>query len=100
MYALINLSPNIAINDPAAFLLNNPWGLYIARAVMGGKLQGHRRKRPLKVATPVPNAGAHVIGSSMTSADITGVYKEIERFAVDKLGLAEHKQGVRAVSSP
>jgi pimeloyl-ACP methyl ester carboxylesterase len=37
VYALINLSPNIAINNPAAFLLNNPWGLYIARMVMGGK---------------------------------------------------------------
>jgi pimeloyl-ACP methyl ester carboxylesterase len=37
VYALINLSPNIAINNPAAFLLNDPWGLYIARAVMGGK---------------------------------------------------------------
>jgi pimeloyl-ACP methyl ester carboxylesterase len=37
VYALINMSPNIAINNGAAFLLNNPWGLYIARAVMGGK---------------------------------------------------------------
>ena len=37
VHALINLSPNIAINNPAAFLLNNSWGLYIARAVMGGK---------------------------------------------------------------
>ena len=36
MHALINLSPNIAINDPAAFLLNDPWGLKIARLVMGG----------------------------------------------------------------
>lgn len=35
VYALINLSPNIAINDGAAFLLNGPWGLYIARAVLG-----------------------------------------------------------------
>jgi esterase/lipase len=35
IYALINLSPNIAINDGAAFLLNDPWGLYIARAVLG-----------------------------------------------------------------
>lgn len=35
--ALINLSPNIAINDPAAFLLNDPWGLQIARMVLGGK---------------------------------------------------------------
>lgn len=31
--ALILLSPNIEINDPNAFLLNNPWGLQIARLV-------------------------------------------------------------------
>jgi pimeloyl-ACP methyl ester carboxylesterase len=37
IHALINLSPNIAINNPAAFILNDPWGLYIARMVMGGK---------------------------------------------------------------
>jgi pimeloyl-ACP methyl ester carboxylesterase len=37
VYALVNMSPNIAINNPAAFLLNNPWGLQIARAVMSGK---------------------------------------------------------------
>jgi pimeloyl-ACP methyl ester carboxylesterase len=37
VHALINLSPNIAINDPAAFLANDPWGLQIARLVMGGK---------------------------------------------------------------
>jgi pimeloyl-ACP methyl ester carboxylesterase len=37
VHALINLSPNIAINNPAAFLLNDPWGLYIARMVVGGK---------------------------------------------------------------
>jgi pimeloyl-ACP methyl ester carboxylesterase len=34
VHALINLSPNIAINDPAAFLLNDPWGLQIARMVL------------------------------------------------------------------
>lgn len=33
---LINFSPNIEINDPAAFLLNNPWGLQIARLNFGG----------------------------------------------------------------
>lgn len=33
--ALINYSPNIRINDPAAFLLNDPWGLQIARLVKG-----------------------------------------------------------------
>lgn len=34
--ALILLSPNIAINDKNAWLLNNPWGLQIARMVKGG----------------------------------------------------------------
>lgn len=32
---LILYSPNIAINDPNAFLLNDPWGLQIARLVIG-----------------------------------------------------------------
>jgi hypothetical protein len=31
------MSPNIAINDPFAWILNNPWGLQIARAVKHGK---------------------------------------------------------------
>jgi pimeloyl-ACP methyl ester carboxylesterase len=35
--ALILLSPNIAINDPNAWLANNPWGLQIARMVLGSK---------------------------------------------------------------
>ena len=34
--ALVLLSPNIKINDPNAWLLNNPWGLQIARMVIGG----------------------------------------------------------------
>jgi len=34
--SLVLLSPNIAINDDKAWLLNNPWGLQIARAVTGG----------------------------------------------------------------
>lgn len=35
---LILLSPNIAINDPNAWITNNPWGLQVARLVKGGKL--------------------------------------------------------------
>jgi pimeloyl-ACP methyl ester carboxylesterase len=31
---LILYSPNIAINDPNAWLLNNPWGLQLARLVL------------------------------------------------------------------
>lgn len=34
---LVLYSPNIAINDPNAWLLNNPWGLQIARLVLQSK---------------------------------------------------------------
>lgn len=33
--ALVLMSPNIAINDPNAWILNNPWGLQIATLVQG-----------------------------------------------------------------
>ncbi len=36
VHSLILLSPNIAINDDKVWLLNNHWGLQIARAVTGG----------------------------------------------------------------
>lgn len=36
VFALILFSPNIAINDPNAFILNNHWGLQIARLVKDG----------------------------------------------------------------
>jgi pimeloyl-ACP methyl ester carboxylesterase len=158
VFALINLSPNIAINDPAAFLLNDPWGLQIARMVMGGNYrvtdanEEHakywnkkyrlesltqleeliettmnkelfaRIKQPsltlyyfkdeehqdpqvkvsamlemqeqlgtpadLKLAKAMPEAGAHVIGSALTSNDIDGVYREIRSFAIDKLKMS------------
>lgn len=157
VFALINMSPNIAINDPAAFLLNDPWGLQIARMVMGGNYRewiadeermkywnnryrlealvqlqelmestmnretflkvrqpsltlyyykNEKEQDPevkvsamlemntllatpdsLKVAIAIPNAGAHVIGSSMVSKDVEGVYWEIEKFAREKLHL-------------
>jgi pimeloyl-ACP methyl ester carboxylesterase len=155
VFALINFSPNIAINDGAAFILNDPWGLQIARMVMGGnyrvtdaseehakywnkkyRLESLTQLEELvessmsdktfkavtqptltlyyykneeeqdpqvkvsamltmheqlgtapdfKVAKAMPMAGAHVIGSSMTSKDVEGVYAEIEKFAIDKL---------------
>lgn len=37
VFALINMSPNIAIKDPLAFIANNPWGLQLARLAKGGK---------------------------------------------------------------
>lgn len=37
VFALLNMSPNIAINHPLAWIGNNPWGLQIGRLVVGGK---------------------------------------------------------------
>lgn len=37
VHALVNLSPNVRINDPFAFLLNDPWGLQLAHLTMGGQ---------------------------------------------------------------
>lgn len=45
--SLILLSPNIAINDDKAWVLNNHWGLQIARWVTGGN------ERILKGKTPI-----------------------------------------------
>jgi pimeloyl-ACP methyl ester carboxylesterase len=45
--AIILYSPNIEINDPNAYLLNNPWGLQIARLVKGGKLNYPADTRPI-----------------------------------------------------
>lgn len=36
VHGIVNLSPNIRVNNSAAFLLNNPWGLQIAKLVFGG----------------------------------------------------------------
>ena len=43
---LVLLSPNIAINDPNAWLLNNPWGLQIARLVKKSKFNIISNKPP------------------------------------------------------
>jgi len=155
VYALINLSPNIALRNGAAFILNDPWGLQIARMVKSGdyniteasdehakywnkkyrlealtqleefeeatmtKATFEKVKQPsltmyyykneeeqdpqvkvsemlkmheqlgtppeLKEAINFPNAGAHVIGSALSSKDVEGVIMAIEKFAVEKL---------------
>jgi esterase/lipase len=157
VFALINLSPNIALNNSSAWLLSVPWGLQIARKVIGSDYQEahyeparlqywndkyriesltqlqeliddkmnnetfRKVKQPsltlyyfkneqeqdptvkvsailemnkelgtpdsLKVAVPVPEAGAHVLGSDLTSKDLKTVGEEIEKFAVEKLHL-------------
>jgi pimeloyl-ACP methyl ester carboxylesterase len=45
--ALVLLSPNIAINDPNAWLLNNHWGLQIAHLVVGSNYIDSKDTRPL-----------------------------------------------------
>jgi len=44
---LILYSPNIAINDPNAWLLNNHWGLQIARLVKGSNYNTPNDSRPI-----------------------------------------------------
>lgn len=154
--SLVLLSPNIAINDSKAWMLNNPWGLQIARQVIGGderkvddKELDYRKywythyrlestvalqemletamvpelfakvKQPVlllyyykneteqdpvvrvdamlkmfnELGTPakqkeqiaIPNAGNHVIGSSITSKDIPGVEKAMDGFIKARL---------------
>jgi len=154
--SLVLMSPNIAINDSKAWLLNNPWGLQIARQVTGGDERKVEGKSPLykkfwytnyrlesvvqleellessmntelfnKVKQPVlmlyyykneteqdpvvrvdamlkmfeelgtpakdkqkvalPKTGNHVIGSSITSKDIKGVEKAMDRFIKERL---------------
>jgi pimeloyl-ACP methyl ester carboxylesterase len=157
VYGLINLSPNIAINNPAAFLLNDPWGLQIARMVMKGDYRitdaspekskywngkyrlesivaleelvessmtettfkkitqpcltlyyykNEQEQDPevkvsamlemnkliatpdsMKVGIAMPETGAHVIGGSLVSKDVEGVYREIKKFTIEKLKL-------------
>jgi esterase/lipase len=46
VFALINMSPNIEINDDLAFLANNPWGLQLARLVSGGDFRQGKDTNP------------------------------------------------------
>lgn len=46
VFALINMSPNIEINDDLAFLANNPWGLQLARLVSGGDFRQGKDANP------------------------------------------------------
>lgn len=45
--ALILLSPNIAINDPNAWMINNHWGLEIARMVKKSNYNSSEDDRPI-----------------------------------------------------
>ena len=47
VHALVLLSPNIEINDPNAWVLNNPWGLQLARLILGSEYIESKDKRPV-----------------------------------------------------
>lgn len=47
VHALVLLSPNIAINDDNAWILNNPWGLQLARLILGSDYVESTDKRPI-----------------------------------------------------
>ncbi|MFD2887359.1 alpha/beta hydrolase [Chitinophaga cymbidii] len=149
--AVINMSPNIAINEPMIGMVDEPWGLEIARLVKGSKYVEYKPENPEKVkywytkyrleavvelenlvvhtmtketfarihqpvlnlyyykneqeqdptvkvsailemhrelgtpeqlkrAVPIPNAGAHVIGSSLASRDVPAVETAITQW--------------------
>jgi pimeloyl-ACP methyl ester carboxylesterase len=45
--AIVLLSPNIEINDPNAWLLNNPWGLQLAQWITGSNYIVSKDNRPI-----------------------------------------------------
>ncbi|HET9279305.1 MAG TPA: alpha/beta fold hydrolase [Flavitalea sp.] len=47
VHALVLLSPNIEINDSNAWILNNPWGLQLARLILGSEYIESKDKRPV-----------------------------------------------------
>jgi pimeloyl-ACP methyl ester carboxylesterase len=50
VYALINMSPNVAINNDMVFLANNPWGLQISQLVMHGQYNESKDFTPERAA--------------------------------------------------
>lgn len=150
IYALINMSPNIEINNETAFLFKNRWGVQLTKLFNGGnyvefeedsitsqywtpkirieslahleefvektmspetfsrikipsltlyyykneleqdpvsKVEGMLRMHrllstpdSLKSAFAIPSAGAHCIGSELTSRNVNVVYNKIEMF--------------------
>jgi esterase/lipase len=47
VHALVLLSPNIEINDANAWILNNPWGLQVARLIVGSNYIESKDKRAI-----------------------------------------------------
>jgi pimeloyl-ACP methyl ester carboxylesterase len=163
VHALINMSPNIAVNNGTIWIANNPWGLQIARMVVGGDYQvitdfDEARKQywndkyrleavsalqemieekmnkstfekvrcpsltlyyykndsmqdptvkvsamlemneqlgtpaNMKAEIAIPDAGAHVIGSHLTSKDLPAVEKAIDDFAIGTLKMTPIQQ--------
>jgi len=45
--ALVLMSPNIAINNSNAYLLNNPWGLQLAKLITGDAYVNSKDQRPI-----------------------------------------------------
>jgi esterase/lipase len=51
----------------------------------------------LKMAVAIPNAGAHVIGSELTSKDVEGVYRLIEDFLLTTLKLEKKSEAPKGL---
>ncbi|HEX3025393.1 MAG TPA: alpha/beta fold hydrolase, partial [Chitinophagaceae bacterium] len=82
--ALILLSPNIAINDPNAWLLNNPWGLQIARLVKHSKFN----------TIPFTNPKYKLYWNDQYRLEATAQLEELLETTMNQKTFAEIKQPV------
>jgi len=80
--ALILLSPNIAINDPNAWILNNHWGKQIAHLILGSNYNIAKDNRPVykqywnyKYRLEAPVALQEMLETTM----LPGTFKKIKQ---------------------
>lgn len=79
--ALINFSPNIEIRNPAAAILNDPWGLQIARLVYGGDKRRIRHKQeeaPLYWDTLYPAEATVQLEVLLETTMVDSVFEQVK----------------------
>jgi len=82
VYALVLLSPNIEINDPNAWLLNNHWGLQIAELVKGGKFNraaDDREKYKQYWSSPYRLEAAVALEEMLETTMLPAVFKQVKQ---------------------
>jgi len=84
VFAVINMSPNIAINDNLAFLANNHWGLQLARLAQNGKFKESKAANPAedqywhnKYRLEAVVQLEHLLESTMTPATFAQIHQPV-----------------------